>query len=51
MYALKRPKPKNHKPKLRHTYKTPIKGLLRSLLAHEKISLPDRGKDKDKIII
>jgi hypothetical protein len=37
-------------PKLKHTYK-PINGLLKSLMAHKKISLPDRGKDKGKIIL
>jgi len=31
--------------------KTPINGLLKSLMAHKKISLPDRGKDKDKLFI
>ena len=38
--------------KLRHTFKPlSIKALCKSLIAHKKISLPDRGKDKDKIFI
>jgi hypothetical protein len=46
--VLKRPRPKI---KLRHPYKTSIKGLLRELMAHKKISLPGRGDDKEKIIL
>jgi len=48
MGVLKRPRLKI---RLRHPYKTSIKGLLRELMAHKKISLPGRGEDKDKIIL
>jgi len=45
-------KPRINKPKLKHTYKPmPIKALCRSFIAHKKISLPGRGKDKSKYLV
>jgi len=51
--SIKWKKTKIKIPKLKHTYikKFPINGLLMELLAHKRISLPGRGKDKEKLFI
>jgi len=39
-------------PKLKQARKnSSLAGLTRELLAHKRISLPDRGKDKNKVIV